>query len=83
MHLFSFCDQVNGIVLHDSDHYEAVDVLKGSGNDITMVVGREMIVVRRTDDDEEDEEEETEEVKEEQVQVSILSERSTCTGQYV
>ncbi|XP_060556221.1 protein scribble homolog [Ruditapes philippinarum] len=56
---------VNGIVLNDSDHYEAVDVLKGSGNDITMVVGRETIITRKTEDDEE----EDEEVTEEQIQV--------------
>ena len=60
--------QVNGIVLHDSDHYEAVDVLKGSGNDITMVVGRETIITRKTEDDEE----EDEEVTEEQIQVNIM-----------
>lgn len=59
--------QVNGITLHDSDHYEAVDVLKSSGNDITMVVGREIIVPRKTEEDEEDEEEEEE--REEQIEV--------------
>ncbi|XP_053382330.1 protein scribble homolog isoform X4 [Mercenaria mercenaria] len=54
---------VNGIVLHDSDHYEAVDVLKSSGNDITMVVGRETIVIRKAEDEEEEDE-----VTEEQIQ---------------
>ena len=49
---------MNGITLYDSDHYEAVDVLKGSGNNITMVVGREVIVEREPDDDQEEGEEE-------------------------
>lgn len=52
--------QVNGITLHDSDHYEAVDVLKGSGNDITMVVGREVIVPCKVDEEEDEEKEEEE-----------------------
>lgn len=60
-HTLGFSFQVNGITLHDSDHYEAVDVLKSSGNDITMVVGREFIITRKTEDDEEEEEEEGEE----------------------
>ncbi|XP_052234956.1 protein scribble homolog isoform X4 [Dreissena polymorpha] len=60
---------VNGITLHDSDHYEAVDVLKGSGQDITMVVGREVLVARKPDNEEEEveAEEEKEEVEEEEV----------------
>ncbi|KAL4217947.1 Leucine-rich repeat-containing protein [Mactra antiquata] len=45
---------VNGITLHDSDHYEAVDVLKGSGNDITMVVAREVIITHKAEDDDDD-----------------------------
>jgi len=52
--------QVNGITLHDSDHYEAVDVLKSSGNDIEMVVGRETIVQKKSEDEEEEENEEIE-----------------------
>ncbi|KAJ8321664.1 hypothetical protein KUTeg_000135 [Tegillarca granosa] len=36
--------EVNGISLREADHYDAVDVLKASGNDITMVLGRERIV---------------------------------------
>ncbi|XP_052763197.1 protein scribble homolog isoform X7 [Mya arenaria] len=56
---------VNGVTLHDSDHYEAVDVLKSSGNDITMVVGRESIVPKKSEveEEEEEEEEETEEIE--------------------
>lgn len=30
--------------LIDADHYDAVDVLKSSGNNITMVLGREKLV---------------------------------------
>ncbi|XP_060558342.1 protein scribble homolog, partial [Ruditapes philippinarum] len=62
---------VNGIVLNDSDHYEAVDVLKGSGNDITMVVGRETIITRKTEDDEEEDEEVTEEQIQAQEDVNV------------
>ncbi|XP_067665620.1 protein scribble homolog isoform X3 [Haliotis asinina] len=35
---------VNGQDLKDADHYDAVNVLKSSGNDIIMVVGRERLV---------------------------------------
>jgi len=55
--------QVNGVTLHKSDHYEAVNVLKSSGNDITMVVGREVVVQRKVDEEEEGE------VQEEKAQV--------------
>ena len=40
MLIFCVC-QVNGCALLDADHYDAVDVLKTSGNDIVMVLGRE------------------------------------------
>ncbi|OWF53429.1 Leucine-rich repeat-containing protein 1 [Mizuhopecten yessoensis] len=33
---------VNGVNLVEADHYDAVDVLKTAGNDITMVLGREV-----------------------------------------
>ena len=36
--------QVNNDSLVDADHYFAVDVLKNSGNNITMVVAREKLV---------------------------------------
>ncbi|KAK6167500.1 hypothetical protein SNE40_021512 [Patella caerulea] len=35
---------VNGVSLVEADHYEAVNVLKNSGNDITMVIGREVVL---------------------------------------
>lgn len=36
--------QVNDADLVNADHYEAVNVLKSSGNDITMVVAREKLL---------------------------------------
>ena len=36
--------QVNNDSLVDADHYFAVDVLKNSGNNITMVVAREKLL---------------------------------------
>ena len=54
---------MNGITLHESDHYEAVDVLKSSGNNITMVVGREVIVEREPEEEEEEEVRESESFK--------------------
>ncbi|KAL5013626.1 hypothetical protein ScPMuIL_007896, partial [Solemya velum] len=35
---------VNDVALLTADHYEAVNVLKQSGNDITMVLGRERVL---------------------------------------
>ena len=36
--------QVNKDSLVEADHYFAVDVLKNSGNDITMVIAREKLI---------------------------------------
>jgi len=36
--------QVNGVSLREADHYDAVDVLKTSGNDITMILGRKQVI---------------------------------------
>ncbi|CAC5374967.1 SCRIB [Mytilus coruscus] len=50
---------VNGVNLIDADHYDAVDVLKSSGNNITMVLGREKIVEPKEEEPKEEEEEPT------------------------
>ncbi|VDI41328.1 protein scribble, partial [Mytilus galloprovincialis] len=50
---------VNGVNLIDADHYDAVDVLKSSGNNITMVLGREKLVEPKEEEPKEEEEEPT------------------------
>ncbi|KAK7489162.1 hypothetical protein BaRGS_00019540, partial [Batillaria attramentaria] len=50
--------KVNESSLVDADHYFAVDVLKNSGNDITMVVGREKVLANSHPVEEAAEEEE-------------------------
>ncbi|CAG2189762.1 SCRIB [Mytilus edulis] len=52
-------DEVNGVNLIDADHYDAVDVLKSSGNNITMVLGREKLVEPKEEEPKEEEEEPT------------------------
>ena len=47
---------VNGVNLIDADHYDAVDVLKSSGNNISMVLGREKIVEPKQEEPKEEEE---------------------------
>ncbi|PVD32583.1 hypothetical protein C0Q70_08025 [Pomacea canaliculata] len=67
--------KVNSSSLVGADHYFAVDVLKNSGNDITMVVGRERPLLNShlVEDEEEEVIEEEEMVAEEATHTSIAT----------